>query len=66
MIGSEVNQVIKTSRETGVEVVSLHNHLLSDEPRLFFMCFWANDDVMNLARGLRAILDKTNSKRPSS
>jgi hypothetical protein len=66
MIGSEVNPVIQALRENGIEVVSLHNHMLTEEPRLFFMHFWANDDAVKLARGLRAALDKTNSKRPSS
>ena len=63
MIGSEVNPVIRALRENGIEVTSLHNHLLNDEPRLFFMHFWANDDALELARGLRAALDKTNSRR---
>ena len=65
MIASEVNPVIRTLRENGIEVVSLHNHLLTEEPRLFFMHFWANDDAIKLARGLRAALEKTNSKRPT-
>jgi hypothetical protein len=64
MIASEVNAVIKTLGENGIQVTSLHNHLLTEEPRLFFMHFWANDDALKLARGLRAALDKTNSKRP--
>ena len=59
MLGSEVDEVIRTLREHGIEVVSLHNHLLSEEPRLFFMHFWANDDAVKLAKGLRAALDKT-------
>ena len=63
MIGSEVNAVIRALRENGIEITSLHNHLLNDEPRLFFMHFWANDDAVKLARGLRAALDKTNSRR---
>jgi hypothetical protein len=66
MIASEVNAVIRTLRENGIEVASLHNHMLTEEPRLFFMHFWANDDAMKLARGLRAALEKTNSKRPTS
>jgi hypothetical protein len=66
MIGAEVNGVIRALRENGIEVVSLHNHMLTEEPRLFFMHFWANDDAVKLARGLRAALDKTNSKRPAS
>ena len=63
MIASEVNAVIRTLRENGIEVTSLHNHLLNEEPRLFFMHFWANDDALKLARGLRAALDKTNSRK---
>jgi hypothetical protein len=63
MVASEVNSVIRTLRENGIEAVSLHSHLLAEEPRLFFMHFWANDDAVKLARGLRAALDKTNSKR---
>jgi hypothetical protein len=63
MIGSEVNAVIRTLRENGIEVTSLHNHLLNEQPRLFFMHFWANDDAMKLARGLRAALEKTNSRK---
>jgi len=31
-----------------------------DTPRLFYMHFWANDDAVQLARGLRAALDLTN------
>ena len=66
MLGSEVNGVIHSLRESGIEVTSLHNHLLAEEPRLFFMHFWANDDAMKLARGLRAALEKTSSKRPGT
>jgi hypothetical protein len=63
LLASEVNPVIRALRENGIEVTSLHNHLLTDEPRLFFMHFWANDDAAKLARGLRAALEKTASAR---
>lgn len=63
LLASEVNPVIRALREHGIDVTSLHNHLLTDEPRLFFMHFWANDDAVTLARGLRAALDRTNSRR---
>jgi hypothetical protein len=36
--------------------------MLEESPRLFFMHFWANDDAVTLAKGLRAALDKTASK----
>jgi hypothetical protein len=57
----EVNPVLKTLRANGIEVTALHSHMLTEQPRLFFMHFWANDDAIKLARGLRAALDKTAS-----
>jgi hypothetical protein len=62
LIGSEVNPVASTLRANGIEVTAIHNHALGDEPRLFYMHFWANDDPLKLAQGLRAALDQTNSK----
>ena len=63
MIASEVNAVIRALRDNGIETTSLHNHLLTEEPRLFFMHFWAHDDALKLARGLKVALDKTNSRK---
>jgi hypothetical protein len=61
--GDEVNPVIKALRSNGIEVTALHSHMLDEQPRLFFMHFWANDDAIKLARGLRAALDKTASTK---
>ena len=63
LIASEVNPVIKALRENDIEVTALHSHMLTESPRLFFMHFWANDDALRLARGLRAGLDKVNVRR---
>jgi hypothetical protein len=63
LLGTEVNPVIKALFDNGIAVTSLHSHLLDEEPRLFFMHFWANADALTLARGLRGALDLTNSKR---
>lgn len=62
LVAKEVNLVIKALRENGIDVTALHSHMLTEEPRLFFMHFWANDDALKLAKGLRAALDQTNSK----
>ncbi|HTC95546.1 MAG TPA: DUF1259 domain-containing protein [Terriglobales bacterium] len=64
LLGKEVNPVIKALRENGIAVTAVHNHMLMEEPRLFFMHFWANDDALKLAKGLRAALDQTNSAKP--
>jgi hypothetical protein len=58
MTADEVNPVIHALRANGIEVTALHSHMLNEQPRLFFMHFWANDDAVKLARGLRAALDK--------
>jgi hypothetical protein len=59
LTGDEVNPVIKALRGNGIEVTAVHSHMLTEQPRLFFMHFWANDDALKLARGIRAALDKT-------
>jgi hypothetical protein len=66
LVASEVNGVMRALLGNGIEVTSLHNHMLTESPRLFFMHFWANDDVLKLARGLRAALDKTNSAQATT
>jgi Domain of Unknown Function (DUF1259) len=63
LTGEEVNPVIKTLRENGIEVTAVHSHMLTEQPRLIFMHFWANDDAVKLAKGLRAALDKTASAK---
>lgn len=63
LTAGEVNPVLRTLRENGIEVTAIHNHMLDDQPRLFFMHFWANDDAAKLAKGLRAALDKVNVAR---
>ena len=61
LTGNEVNPVIQALRANGIEVTAVHSHMLDEQPRLFFMHFWANDDAVKLAKGLRAALDKTAS-----
>jgi hypothetical protein len=65
LTSDEVNPAIKALRANGIEVTALHSHMLDEQPRLFFMHFWAVDDAVKLARGLRAALDKTASVKTS-
>jgi hypothetical protein len=59
----EVNPVIRALRGHGIEVTAVHNHMLEDEPRLFFMHFWAAGEARALAAGLAAALAETNVQR---
>ncbi len=63
LLASEVNPVVKALTEHGIAVTAIHNHMLTESPRLFFLHFWAVDDPEQLAKGLRAALDKTNSAK---
>jgi hypothetical protein len=60
LTAAEVNPVLKALRDNDIEVTAVHNHMLDDQPRLFFMHFWANDDAEKVAKGLKAALDKVN------
>jgi len=60
LIASEVNPVIRALRDNGIQVTAIHSHMLIESPRLFFMHFWANDDALKLARGIRVALDTTS------
>jgi len=63
MLQSEVPDVTKALTENGIEITALHSHMLDEDPHLFYMHFWGNDDALKLAHGLRAALDKTNSAK---
>jgi hypothetical protein len=62
LIDKEVNAVARTLRQHGIDVTAIHNHGLSDTPRLFYMHFWAVDAPAKLAQALKAALDQTNSR----
>lgn len=64
LLASEVNPVIRALRENGIQMTALHSHMLTEQPRLFFMHFWAVDDPGKLAHGLRAALDRMNNAKP--
>src|SRR5215467_1907517 len=60
LIAKEVNPVLKALRDHDIEVTAIHNHMLDDQPHLYFMHFWANDDARRLAEGLKAALAHIN------
>jgi hypothetical protein len=63
LTASEVVPVQRTLIENGIEVTAIHTHMLGEEPHLFFLHFWAVDSPEKLGRGLRAALDRTNSRQ---
>jgi hypothetical protein len=64
LTSNEVNPVLRALRDNDIEVTALHNHMLDDMPRMFFMHFWANDNLTKLAAGLKAALDQMPLENP--
>jgi hypothetical protein len=60
LIAPEVQKVIQALRAGNIQIVELHNHVLTEQPRLFYMHYWAVDDAVTLAKALRPALDATN------
>jgi hypothetical protein len=65
MTGEEVQHVITALRKGGIAIVEVHNHGLDEQPRLFYLHFWAVDDAVTLAKALRPAVDATNLKPAS-
>lgn len=64
LIASEVNPVLKALRRNGITVMALHNHMLTEQPRVFFIHCIAKGDAIKLAHAVRAALDQTNAEKP--
>jgi hypothetical protein len=65
MTEDEAAPVIKTLIENGIEVVAVHNHMIHEQPRIFFLHYWGVGSAEKLAKGLRAALDQTGKKNHS-
>jgi len=63
LLGDEVNPVVQALTSHNIAVTAIHSHMLYESPRLFFLHFWGYDEPEKLAGGLKAALDKTNSKK---
>jgi hypothetical protein len=59
MLEDEVAPVIKALVENRIEVVAVHNHMVHEDPRIFFLHYWGIGSVDQLAKGFKAALDKT-------
>ena len=63
LLGREINPVLWALSQSGIQVTAIHSHMVDETPHLFFMHFWANDDAVKLARGLRTALDLTGARQ---
>jgi hypothetical protein len=63
LVAKEVNPVIRALRTNGIDVTAIHNHMLDDQPRMFFVHFWAHDDLPKLLTALKAALSEVAVKK---
>ncbi len=66
LLPGQVNPVLRALRDNGIQVTALHSHMINDQPHLLFMHFWANDNAVKLARGLKAALDQAGVRQTAS
>ena len=66
MLESEVADVIKALIENDFEVVAVHNHMVHEEPRIFFLHYWGVGPAEKLANGLKAALNKTGKQKTNT
>jgi hypothetical protein len=63
LVAKEVNPVIRALKKNNIDVTALHNHMLEEQPRMFFVHFWASDDLNKLLTGLKAALAEVAVKK---
>ena len=63
MLENEVAPVIKALVENGIEIVAVHNHMVDEQPKIFFLHYWGVGDAEQLAKGLKAALQQTGKKQ---
>jgi hypothetical protein len=62
LTAEEVNSVISELQAHHILVTALHSHMLTEQPRLFFMHFWGQGPAQDVAAGMKAALDKVHTK----
>ena len=62
LTAEEVNPVISALQEHSIQVTALHSHMLTEQPRLFFMHFWCVGSPESVGAGIKAALSKVQTK----
>jgi hypothetical protein len=57
MTAAEVQPVLRALRKAGINIVALHNHMIGEQPALYFTHFWGKGSAADLAKGVKAALD---------
>jgi hypothetical protein len=66
LLAREVNPVVRALRENSIQITAIHNHMLFETPRIFFLHFWGVGMPEQLAKGIMEALNKTNFTKHKS
>ncbi len=58
MTAAEVNKVIRELRKGGINLAAVHNHMLDERPRIFFLHYWGTGPAEQLAKTVRSAFDQ--------
>src|SRR5207247_8828130 len=58
MLESEITSVLKALRKNGLDVVSIHHHMINDRPMIIFLHYWGTGSAETLANGFKAALNE--------
>lgn len=64
MLENEIGPVLKALAENGFEGVTVHNHLVHEQPGIFFLHYWGVGNAKQLANGLKAALNQQEKNEP--
>ena len=62
LTAEEVNPVISELQGHDISVTALHSHMLTEQPRLFFMHFWSVGGPESVGAGIKAALGRVAVK----
>ena len=65
MLPGEVNAVLKSLRQNGLDVVAIHHHMLDTQPGIIFLHYWGAGPADKLAAGFKAALDQLGKGKGS-
>jgi hypothetical protein len=55
----ELQGVLKLLRKSGINIVAIHNHMETDDPKVFFLHYWGIGPSAELTKALKSALELT-------
>jgi len=57
MLEGELQTVLRSMRKEGINIVAIHQHMSTEQPRYFFLHYWGKGKAVDLAQSLKRVLD---------